>query len=724
MKPKKFMYPSMVQFAVGRKGGSQSVAIASQEMLALKSQNGATIVDTRAAFQCVSRGQMADGVAACAEGGGREILAFLIMVYKRDARLSYHTDDGEVVILGKTGCTQGCSLGMQMFCLAIQPLLIAAAEKGPLCTILAIADDVTVLGPLEQRITVVNELIRVFAAQNLEIRKLNNLAGVDEPPISLSDLKARFPATVEEVTVSSMRESGALVGVTDAIPAGIRIVGGPVGTIQYARSFVRNVIDQHRKRLKHVITLGLSNPQNGLLALHHCGVGRINFLQQIVPYLVAPDEYDAAQRDIDACFQEIAGITDEEMDKPAVRSRMALPYASGGQGIIDLTHAGDAATAGTWACCASWLRINIPALARMGAPQRNGRGPSPRWNMLDPTFARLAALGPAVAAVLPSLSLTLAAPTDHLQHKLLAAMNKISFDNIIGGLDHIYGMSVRVRDGIIAAMHSQAGEGALSWHLVPGYAAHVVMARPQYLAILRFELSLPQIGLRGREYNVEIGHAVLNQASNTPLGGRYRTHNAVVGNVITFAIAAGYAASTACGALVGPRPGTTSDVIADCVITGMDNDKAGLLGDVSLIHPVSAAGIVKHRAHITPGACAAVREREKNQRYTQGGFCARQGYEFVAMVLETYGYMAPDFIAFLRRLAAAAAGNVDTLRMNERDTSKAYAGRLYTRWLRQISMTRARSVANRLRGASVQTSRAIADAAAVQHAASIITAPV
>jgi hypothetical protein len=94
------------------------------------------------------------------------------------------------------------------------------------------------------------------------------------------------------------------------------------------------------------------------------------------------------------------------------------------------------------------------------------------------------------------------------------------------------------------------------------------------------------------------------------------------------------------------------------------------------------------------------------------------------MVLETYGYMGPDFIAFLRRLAAAAADNVDTLRMNERDMAKAYAGRLYTRWLRQISMTRARSVANRLRGASVQSSRAIADAAAVQHAASIITAPV
>jgi hypothetical protein len=94
------------------------------------------------------------------------------------------------------------------------------------------------------------------------------------------------------------------------------------------------------------------------------------------------------------------------------------------------------------------------------------------------------------------------------------------------------------------------------------------------------------------------------------------------------------------------------------------------------------------------------------------------------MAVDTYGYMGGDFISFLCRLAAHAAKNVDTLRLNERDTSKAYAGRLYTRWLRQISMTRARTVADRLRGASVASTQVIADAAAVQHAASIITAPV
>ena len=221
-----------------------------------------------------------------------------------------------------------------------------------------------------------------------------------------------------------------------------------------------------------------------------------------------------------------------------------------------------------------------------------------------------------------------------------------------------------------------------------------------------------------------MGHTVLNQARNTPLGGRYTTHNGIVRDVINFAKTAGCSVSGSCAGILGPLPGTQSDVIADGVITGMDGDTAGLLFDVSLIHNVSGVGIVKHRAHVTPGACAGVREQEKNHRYTQGGFTARQGYLFVAKAVETYGYMGPDFISFLRRLAAHAANNVDTLRLNERDTSKAYAGRLYTRWLRQISMTRARTVADRLRGASVASTQVIADAAAVQHAASIMTVPV
>jgi hypothetical protein len=667
---------------------------------------------------------MADGVAVCPEGGGREALAFLIMLYKREAKLSYHSNDGEVTILGKTGCTQGCALGMQFFCLAIQPLLRAAAEHGKKGTILGIADDVTIIGPREQRVAVTNALIQLFADQNLKVRKLNDLAGVDESPMSLSNLQASYPATVTEITMSSMRESGALVGVTDAIPAGIRIVGGPVGTQGFAKSFVKNITDQHQKRLKHIITLGRSNPQNGLLALHYCGVGRIIFLMQIVPYSVAPDEYDAAQRDIDAAFQEIAGLTDTEMNLPAVRDRMALPYPLGGQNITDLTYAGDAATASCWAACAAWLRLNIPALQRLGAPRRGGRGADPRWNQLPAVWARLAARGPSVAAELPTIALTLAAPIEGLQHKLLSAINKENFNTIIGGLDNIFGMSIRVRDCIIAQCHSQAGEGALSWHLVPGYAKHVQVPRAQYLAILRFELTIPQIPLRHCEWFVAVGHAVLNQARNTPLGGRYTTHNGIVRDVVKFAKAAGCAASPSAAGILGPLPGTTSDVIADGVITGLDGDSAGLLFDVSLIHNASGIGITKHRAHVTPGACAGVREAEKNVRYTQGGFTARQGYLFVAMALETHGYMGADFISFLRRLAAHAASNVDTLRLNVRDTSKAYAGRLYTRWLRQISMTRARTVADRLRGASVASTQVIADAAAVQHAASIITAPI
>ena len=88
------------------------------------------------------------------------------------------------------------------------------------------------------------------------------------------------------------------------------------------------------------------------------------------------------------------------------------------------------------------------------------------------------------------------------------------------------------------------------------------------------------------------------------------------------------------------------------------------------------------------------------------------------------GLITPRFILFLRRLAAQAAGNVPTIRRNARDTPKAYAGRLYTQWIRKLSLTRARSIADRLRGASASARITTATHAAALNAAAIITAPV
>ena len=87
--------------------------------------------------------------------------------------LFYHRYDGTAeIISGQTGCTQGDSLGMQLFCLGLHTILCEAQLQGECVRIFAIADDVTLVGPREESLKV--------------IEKLRELCGRMDPPLALA----------------------------------------------------------------------------------------------------------------------------------------------------------------------------------------------------------------------------------------------------------------------------------------------------------------------------------------------------------------------------------------------------------------------------------------------------------------------------------------------------------------------------------------------------------
>ena len=104
------------------------------------------------------------------------------------------------------------------------------------------------------------------------------------------------------------------------------------------------------------------------------------------------------------------------------------------------------------------------------------------------------------------------------------------------------------------------------------------------------------------------------------------------------------------------------------------------------------------------GVAAAAREGKKETKY--GVASTRAGYSFSPMVMETTGFIAPGFIALIKKAATHAAGTVDTMRSEHLpgqgalESPGGYAGRLYSRWLRTLSLARVRSVARRLVSAS------------------------
>ena len=81
--------------------------------------------------------------------------------------------------------------------------------------------------------------------------------------------------------------------------------------------------------------------------------------------------------------------------------------------------------------------------------------------------------------------------------------------------------------------------------------------------------------------------------------------------------------------------------------------------------------------------------------------CRESHYEFSAFVFETYGLMAPQTIDLLYRLAEIASTNVDIRDIAYRDSRKANKGRKYTKWVRQLSLARIKTIADRFIGAAL-----------------------
>ncbi len=164
-----------------------------------------------------------------------------------------------------------------------------------------------------------------------------------------------------------------------------------------------------------------------------------------------------------------------------------------------------------------------------------------------------------------------------------------------------------------------------------------------------------------------------------------------------------------------------SDHIADLAITGMRTNVTAVLADVTMVHPVggsgAAAGCVKPTcARNAEGACVGEKEMEKMKHY--GNLGQRHGVAIIALACETYGRMGQQFLDFIAEAAEHATSKVDSLdHDSESDeaakTRASYARQLRLRWLRLISLTRVRTIAERLCGASASAAKAAA--AATRH---------
>ena len=352
--------------------------------------------------------------------------------------------------------------------------------------------------------------------------------------------------------------------------------------------------------------------------------------------------------------------------------------------------------------------------------------------MVASTTARLASSGGEVQEVLAAVFhedlLTNIDPPKGFAHSLLSAIHKANFHLLLTSLSvvdmsdieaSIERPAVKIwNEELAAQVRSLAGEGATAWHLQTPYNHHYQLTPEQTRRAVRFELGLPQPGLehhmqagvhRMQSSSYEVfakvtGHAVLNQKKNTSLGGAYYTHNAMVRaleHIVKDIDPVAIHATQRCTGLLGCRrrnENDNSDTVGDLLITGVNPYYNGLIVDVSFTHPISGKGKAKGHAHDQTGHAASVAELGKINNYTN--VCREAHYEFSAFVFETYGLMAPQTISLLYRLAEIASADVDIRDIAYRDSRKANKGRKYTKWVKQLSLARIKTIADRLIGAA------------------------
>jgi hypothetical protein len=737
-----FVSPSgrVVQFAVGRPHGSTTCCIATNEHLRLHPDEAVMNGDVKNAFNETMRLAMAAGIAQLKCRGGRAMMAFFLWNYGRTSDLSFFGEDGvRNIIKGESGSTQGCALGTVLFCLATFPLIVEAVEETESVHAYSFSDDTQLCGKLDEVMDTVLVLQRLFGERaGLRFRSWKVLLGPEARRVTAAELtEFGFHGTVE--VVGEEAGDGLEMGEPGGGDAGMAVLGGPVSVGDvFPAAYVKTVVVKHKKRLKEITSLGVSDAQSALLLLTYCAVPRLHFLLQLVPLDAARAAFEEGYADILSAYGQIVSISNDELADPFVAARVSLPWKWGGQAIVDPRKVADGAMVSSWLCSAPFLAQTVPALRDIGSELNGDRGPL--WGYLKPAWSRVKARGADFDDLVPEFSeSTQGEPAKGIQRALSALGYATDFQNL-----HAEAVARGTTDSrylvVATAMLSMNGIGALAWHMQIPFAPFAVMATNLVLAIVRFELNLQQPSLtraisRGtlcyccskpyQEHTAD--HHVLTVAMGNTGGNRVSSHNELVRQAQSMCNQAGLTGGTTthCAGLMGTDParGTRHDKdhVGDLAISGLRTGCEFLIADITIVHPVGGSGAAAGKpkpacAADTEGAAVGDAEVRKAAHY--GDLAARHGHQIVTLGMETYGRFGLEFLAFIHELAEHATSRVDSLdHVNitgeAAETRASFARRLRLRWMRQISLTRARTIAARLCGASVSAGRK--EAAAGSH---------
>ena len=148
------------------------------------------------------------------------------LMYGEASGVIFHEDGvGRTEVKSSVGTRQGCSWGSFLYCLTNQPLLQQLADEFLDCVVLALADDVPILGP-PRRAAVAYERWKFLYEAILQGQMNDSMSKCFSPTLPEADVRAEGLPRATGVTRS-----------------GTRVLGWPVGSLDFCRSFATGIVE-------------------------------------------------------------------------------------------------------------------------------------------------------------------------------------------------------------------------------------------------------------------------------------------------------------------------------------------------------------------------------------------------------------------------------------------------------------------------------------------------
>ena len=294
------------QYGVAAKSGAEKMGLTAQ----LIHEAGGIVlsIDGRNAFNALARDAMLRQTAKQAP----DLFAYASKIYAQQPSLRFNMDGqaASIEVLSQQGVQQGDPLGPLLFALAMYPIMKHFMEHHQFqhLSLPAFLDDVaigclTVAG-------LASDLQTTRLAYDWLVTKLSTI-GIevnDEKTTCLLPVNAATMAPEPQQHRVHAWASEQLGGVKVTAAAGFRLVGVPVGSAQFAQSFVTTTLRDSRadRQLREII--GCRDPQLSFTLFRLCYLSRATFLARNTPPQASTDEF----RRFDATtLAAVAGLLQE-----------------------------------------------------------------------------------------------------------------------------------------------------------------------------------------------------------------------------------------------------------------------------------------------------------------------------------------------------------------------------------------------------------------------------